>query len=186
MNRIIAWFVHNSVAANLLMFELVAGGLLTLPSIHQEEFPSIDTDLVRVSVEYRGAAPEEVEQGICVRIEEEIEGTPGVDRISSIAVEGNCVVTIELVTGADSATTTDEIKNRIDAITTFPLEAETPIISNVILTNRVIQLALTGDAGAVILSTQVAELPSLTRRVDTVLRLRRGRQRYILFIGGRG
>jgi multidrug efflux pump subunit AcrB len=143
---IIAWFVHNPVAANLLMLLLVAGGLLSLPTIHQEEFPSIDTDIVRVSVEYRGAAPEEVEQGVCIRLEEKIEGTPGVDRISSIAAEGVCVVTVELVVDTDAAAAVDEIKNRVDAITTFPVEAEKPVVTMVVMANRVIQLALTGDA----------------------------------------
>jgi len=146
VSRIIAWFVHNSVAANLLMALLVVGGLLSLPSIHQEEFPSIETDLVRISVEYRGAAPEEVEQGVCIRIEEEIEGTPGIDRIHSLAVEGACVVTVELVVGTDTAAALDEIKNRVDAIATFPVEAEAPVVSLVVMTNRVVQIALTGDA----------------------------------------
>jgi multidrug efflux pump subunit AcrB len=146
VSRVIAWFVHNSVAANLLMALLVVGGLLSLPAIHQEEFPSIETDLVRISVEYRGAAPEEVEQGVCIRIEEEIEGTPGIDRISSMAVEGACVLTVELIVGTDTAAALDEIKNRVDAIATFPVEAETPVVSLVVMTNRVVQLALTGDA----------------------------------------
>ena len=146
MSRVIAWFVHNPVAANLLMVVLVAGGLLALPAIHQEEFPSIETDLIRISVEYLGAAPEEVEQGVCIRIEEQIEGTPDLDRISSLAVEGACVVTVELVTGADSAAALDEIKNRVDGISTFPLESEAPVVSLVVMTNRVIQLAITGDA----------------------------------------
>ena len=96
MNRIIAWFVNNPVAANLFMLVLLAGGALALPSIHQEEFPSIDIGLVRVSVAYLGAAPEEVEQGVCIRIEEELEGTTGVKTLSSLAVEGACVVSAEL------------------------------------------------------------------------------------------
>ncbi|NOR40446.1 MAG: hypothetical protein GQ537_04490, partial [Gammaproteobacteria bacterium] len=64
MYKIINWFVHNTVAANLLMMILVVGGLLALPRTHQEEFPTINVDAVRVSVPYLGAAPTEVESAV--------------------------------------------------------------------------------------------------------------------------
>ena len=73
MHRMIAWFASNHVAANLLMALLVIGGLLAVPTILMKPFPDIDIDMVTVTVEYRGAAPQETEEGICVRIEEEIE-----------------------------------------------------------------------------------------------------------------
>ena len=81
MNRMIAWFASNHVAANLLMLVLVLGGLLALPAILLKPFPDVDIDIVQVQVEYRGAAPEEAEEGICIRIEEEIEGIEGIDTI---------------------------------------------------------------------------------------------------------
>ena len=87
MSRVIAWFVRNPVAANLLMFVLVTGGLLALPLIRQEEFPAIETDIAQISVEYPGASPAEVEESICLRIEEEIDGTPDIKRINTRAVE---------------------------------------------------------------------------------------------------
>jgi len=146
MKGIIEWFVRNPVAANLLMAVLLVGGLVALPGIRQEEFPSIDTDLARVSVEYLGAAPEEVEQGICVRVEEEVEGTKGIDEISSLSVEGACVVTLELVQGGDTPATVDEIKNRVDAISTFPDESEAPVVSLVVMTEPVMQIAVVGEA----------------------------------------
>ena len=65
MHKLIHWFVHNSVAANLLMMILVVGGLLALPRIHQEEFPTLDVDAVSVRVPYLGAAPTEVESAVC-------------------------------------------------------------------------------------------------------------------------
>ncbi|MBW1885465.1 MAG: efflux RND transporter permease subunit [Deltaproteobacteria bacterium] len=82
MNRIIAWFVHNPVAANLLMGLILIGGLTALPSIQQKTMPDMEIDIVQVSVEYLGAAPEEVETGVCIRIEEAIAGIEGIDRIS--------------------------------------------------------------------------------------------------------
>ena len=142
----IAWFVHNSVAANLLMFVLVVGGLLALPTIRQEEFPAVDSDLIRVSVEYPGATPEEAEESVCLRIEEAIEGTPDIDRINALAVEGACVVTVELVIGSDSESALSEIDSRVQSIDSFPDETERPIISKVLVRGIALFIAISGEA----------------------------------------
>ena len=144
MNRAIEWFVQNPVAANLLMLVMVVGGLLVLAGIRQEEFPAIQPEAVRITVEYRGASPEEVEQSICLRIEEAIEGTPNLDRISTVAAEGACNVTAELVIGSDVGEATSEIENRIDAIDTFPVEAEKPSVSKYEMRRGVLKVALSG------------------------------------------
>ena len=81
MHKIIPWFIHNAVAANLLMLILVIGGILALPQIHQEEFPTLNVDAVQILTPYLGAAPEEVESAVCVRIEEAIKGNEGIDKI---------------------------------------------------------------------------------------------------------
>ena len=101
MQKLISWFVHNPVAANLLMMILVGGGLIALRGVHQEEFPTLDVDAVQITVPYLGAAPTEVESAVCVRIEEAIEGTEGIDKITSQASEGFCSVNVELVAGVD-------------------------------------------------------------------------------------
>jgi multidrug efflux pump subunit AcrB len=145
VSRIISWFAHNPVAANLLMLVLVTGGLLALPTIRQEEFPAIDTDLIRISVEYLGATPEETEESVCLRIEEAIEGTPDVDRVTALAVEGACVVTVELLVGADSEAALSEIDNRVQGIDTFPVETERPVVSKVLVRGLAIMFAIAGD-----------------------------------------
>ena len=78
MKRAIAWFAENHVSANLLMMVIVVGGISALGAIHQKTFPDVNIDMVQVSVIYLGAAPEEVEQGVCVRIEEEIQAIEGI------------------------------------------------------------------------------------------------------------
>jgi multidrug efflux pump subunit AcrB len=174
VNRIIAWFVHNPVAANLLMLTLVAGGFVALPAMHQEEFPSIETDLVRVNVAYPGATPSEVEESVCIRVEEAIDGTPDVDRVSSVSAEGMCVVTIELVMGDGADDALAEVQNRVDAIDTFPDQAEQPIVSKFLITNRVIQIAVSGDVSETTLKVlgqnardEIAALPGVSQvRLD--------------------
>ena len=145
MSGVIAWFVHNPVAANLLMLVLVVGGLIMLPTIRQEEFPSIDSDLVRISVEYLGATPEETEESVCLRIEEAVEGTPDVDRVSSLAVEGACVVTVELIVGSDEDAALSEIDNRVQGIDTFPDDTERPVVSKVLMRGLALMIAISGD-----------------------------------------
>ena len=127
MKRVISWFVDNPVAANLLMAVMVVGGGLTLLSIRQEEFPSIDTQVITISVAYLGATPEEVEEAVCVRVEDAIEGTAGIDRITSVAVEGTCAVTVELLESTDGNWALSEIESRVSGITTFPADTEKPV-----------------------------------------------------------
>ncbi|MCP3984298.1 MAG: efflux RND transporter permease subunit [bacterium] len=145
MNHAIAWMARNPVAANLLMLLLVTGGAMTLLSIRQEEFPAINTDMIRVTVEYPGAAPTETEEGVCIRIEEEIEGLQDMDRMSSLAVEGACVVTVELFPGSDTDVNLDEVESRINAIDTLPEETEKPVVSKLIVRSQVVSIAITGD-----------------------------------------
>ncbi len=70
MRRAIAWFAENHVAANLLMGILIVAGLVSLPVMPQKSFPDIDIKMIAIGVSYLGAAPEEVEEGVCIRIEE--------------------------------------------------------------------------------------------------------------------
>ena len=146
MRRVIGWFVSNPVAANLLMTILIVGGLISVFQIRQEEFPPIELNTVSVSVPYLGAAPEEVENGVNLRIEEAVEGIQGIYRMTSIASEGNATVLLELETGANRIQTANEIKSRIDAISTFPVETERPVVSLLTSLNDGLEIVISGDA----------------------------------------
>ncbi len=145
MHTAIAWFTRNPVAANLLMFVLIVGGIMSLFTVHQEEFPNMDIRMVTVSVPYLGAAPEEVEQGVCIRIEEALKGTDGIEKIQSSASEGNCSVIAMLFDDASEIDVLNNIKSQVDGINTFPKETEKPIVSKVTITQGVLQIALSGD-----------------------------------------
>jgi multidrug efflux pump subunit AcrB len=146
VNRAIAWFVENPVAANLLMGLILVGGLVALPAIQQKTMPDMDIDIVQVSVEYLGAAPEEVESGVCIRIEEAVAGIEGIDRISSVATEGACHVNVELLTGYPRDRALSDIKNKVDGIDTFPEEAEKPLVNHYQIRHNELQIALSGRA----------------------------------------
>jgi multidrug efflux pump subunit AcrB len=144
VKRAIAWFAENHVAANLLMVLMVAGGITALPRINQKSFPDIDVAVIQIGVPFLGAAPEEVEEGVCVRIEEEIQGIAGIERITSSAAEGNCGVSAELISGYPVDRALTEIKNRVDSITTFPEDTEKPIVSYFEIRRNALQIALSG------------------------------------------
>ncbi|MEZ4483893.1 MAG: efflux RND transporter permease subunit [Syntrophotaleaceae bacterium] len=100
MNGAIRWMTQNHVAANLLMLAFVVGGLIIGLTVKQEVFPEVALDKVQVAVSYPGAGPEEVEDGILLKIEENLTGVDGIRQLKALAVEGYGTVTAELMTGA--------------------------------------------------------------------------------------
>lgn len=147
MNKIVAWFVDNPIAANILMVLIVVGGITTLPTVNKEFFPERELDTVLVSVAYPGAGPAEVEQQICIRVEEVVDTIDGIDKIRCTASEGLGLVTIEVDSQHDSLRVLNETKSRVDAITTFPVESERPQVSEQLWRSRVISVGLAGDIG---------------------------------------
>ena len=145
MERLIRWFVNNTVAANMVMLFILVAGLLTLPRIRMEVFPDINVDVISISVIYPGASPKDVEESICYRIEEKLTGLKGVKRIRSSASENIGITTVEILPGEDVNEIQDKIKAQIDAIDTFPDNAEEPTIQNMTRTSDVITVAVYGE-----------------------------------------
>ncbi len=140
-----AWMAKNSVAANILMAILLAGGLIAATKVNQEFLPEAQLDEVSVNVPYPGASPDEVEQGILLAVEEAVRGIDGVKRVTSTASEGNGSVRIEVLESYDVNRVTDDVRNEVDRIRTFPLDAENPIISAVKLKRAVMDVIVAAD-----------------------------------------
>ena len=146
MNRAIAWMAGHPVAANLLMVFILAASVFSMSAIVVEVFPDFDLGAVQVRVEYPGASPEEVEEGIIQKVEERVESIEGVSQINSTASEGVGVVFIELNLGENTASRLVEIKAEVDRITSFPADAEKPEVTEVTSRSRVMEIAVHGDA----------------------------------------
>ncbi len=126
----IAWFARNHVAANLLMLSIILMGLFSLFNlIPLEVFPSFSTDRITVNVSLRGSTPEDVEQGVAIKIEEAVQDLAGIEKISSRSSEGSASVTIEVESGYKPREMLADIKSRVDAINTFPADAEKPVVA---------------------------------------------------------
>jgi len=142
---LISWFARNPVAANLLMLMVLVGGLMSYSTIRMAMFPDFESTVVRVTVPYPGAAPQEVELGVVVRIEEAVSDIRGIKQIRSVAREGLGDVTLEVEQDADVEEVLNEIKLRVDAISTFPTLTERPVIAKQLFQQGVIWVSVYGD-----------------------------------------
>ncbi len=140
----IAWMARHTVAANLVMLIFILGGLLVSTQIKQEVFPQFEVDVIRVSVTYPGASPEEVEQGIILSIEDAVRGLDGVKKVTSTASEGSALIQIELLNGINTNSTLQDVNNEVEGIQSFPELAEEPIISLVEVRHQVLTLMVYG------------------------------------------
>jgi multidrug efflux pump subunit AcrB len=145
MQRIVQWMVKNHVAANLLMMFLVVGGLVKGISLKQEIFPEIALDKIQVTVEYPGASPDEVEEGIILKIEDSITGIDGIKEIQSVAAEGLAKVTAEIRSGENADLILQDVKSEVDRIVTFPGDAEEPVVTKLLNLMEVVSVVVYGE-----------------------------------------
>jgi len=142
----VSWMAGHSVAANLIMFACIIGGLMFMKTIKQEVFPNFELDKVSIEVVYPGASPEEIESGILLAIEDAISGLEGIDEVRSIATEGLGRVVVDALSNADIDRLAQDIEKEVDRITTFPEDAEVPQITIVADKQQVVTMVLYGDA----------------------------------------
>lgn len=142
---ILAWWARNSVAANLLMIIALVGGLIGFLQLQREVFPSGSFNGATVSVAWPGAAPQEVEEQIVLRIEEAVANLPGVDRITSSAQEGRAFVNIEGLRNVDGDEFVNEIKLRVDSINNLPADAFRPVVNRWENQQQTYMVAIHGD-----------------------------------------
>jgi multidrug efflux pump subunit AcrB len=144
-NGVIAWFAYNPVAANLLMLIIMIVGLGAAFTIQRAMFPAIEIEVIYITAPYPGAAPEEVEQGVVLKIEEAINDLDGIKRVESDAFESYATIMIEPNEGMDLGKLLDEVQNRINAIAHFPDGAEEPIVRQPELLFPTLTLQLSGS-----------------------------------------
>jgi len=167
---IIDWFARNAVAANLLMIILLVGGLYSVFTIKKESQPPIETNFVTVTMPFLGSSPEDVEEGILIKIEEAIQDIEGIQEIISTGRRGFGEVQVEVRAGYDVPEVMNEIKNRVDSISTFPDNTEKPIVSRTRFQQQVNLVSVYGDVDERTLKeyakqvrNEIVKLPGITR-----------------------
>ena len=142
---LIAWFARNSVAANLLMVFIIIGGLLTANTINKQMFPQVKINWIEFSAPYPGAAPQEVEEGITIKIEEALETVQGLDRVITYSNRNASSGYFRIDEGYDPQIVLDEVKSAIDSIPSFPDGMERPTVERIKYRQEVMYISLYGD-----------------------------------------
>ena len=145
MQSLARWSVEHRVSVNLIMVFLIVAGLYTVVNMKRELFPQFSLDMINIGVAYPGASPEEVEEGICVKIEEQLKSIEDIKTMYATAHEGHGSVTLELNAGTDINEKLDEIKTEIDLIDSFPEQAEDPVVTEIKNNDPAIYLAIYGQ-----------------------------------------
>ena len=171
---IIAWFAANPVAANLLMMIIIVAGIISAFTIKKAIMPQFETNMIQIRVPYLGATPEEVEEAVVLRIEEAVQDLNGIKHINSTAREGFAQVNLEVEQGVDLNEVLEQVKGRVDGISTFPEQTERPIVEKLEFQVEVTWISLYGDMELQVLkeiSHQVRDelmaLPAVSR-IDIV------------------
>jgi multidrug efflux pump subunit AcrB len=145
MEKLISFFVHNRVWTNVVMFSIFGFGLIALSNMRFSFFPEITPSIITIQVVYPGASPEEVEEGVILKIEENLDGLNDVERVTSVSRENSGTVTVEITKDADIDNVLADVKNAVDRINSFPLDIEKPVIFEQKFRSRSLSVVLFGE-----------------------------------------
>lgn len=159
---LIAYFANNSVAANLLMVFIIIMGVISYFTIQRQMFPNIEINYINVQANYRGASPQEIEEGILVKIEEALKDVTEIKKSVSRAFRNSGRVSLEIHPDKNLTDVLDKVKLRVDSIATFPADMEPVTISQVEFNQDVIEMSLVGDA-------PLTELKPIAKQIETEL-----------------
>ncbi len=146
MNGLVAWWARNTVAANLLMVGIILAGTLGFFRMEREVFPTFRLNWVEVTVAWQGASPQDVEEQLIVRVEEALADLDNVERLRAVAGEGFGQVFIEAYPRVDIGDFINEVKLRVDSISSFPTDIEQPQVREIVARDEIMYVAVYGDA----------------------------------------
>lgn len=157
---IIPWFANNPVAANLLLVLVIGLGVLQMGDLRKEAFPSTEPDSLTISVVYNSGSAQQSEEGLAIKIEEQLEDVNGIKDITSTSNASGTRVTVEKKSDYDLDELLRDVKNKVDAISTFPADAESPVIEKAEREEHSLWIQLHGDADRHTLQQLAEELKS--------------------------
>ena len=164
----IEFFARHPTASNLLLLFLSLLGLAALPGLQRETFPDFAAEQVQIQVVYPGASAEDVEEAICQRLEDAIDGINDVEEMRCLAREGLATAVVEMVEGGDLPRFMDDIKSEVEAIDSFPEQIEIPIITELGRTDNVVAIAVTGPMSSRDLRAYAEQIKERLQRLPEV------------------
>lgn len=145
MRSIIDYFIRNEIAGNILMILLFIVGVFGLNQMKTTFFPQVESRIISIQAIYPGSSPEEVEEGIVSKIEENLKGLTGIERVSSVSSENSASIIVEVLKGFNTDIILQDVKNAIDRISSFPVDMEPLVIFKRENLNFAIGFAISGD-----------------------------------------
>ena len=167
MKNFLYSILHNPVFANLMMLIILIGGIIGGYTMIRETFPNFSQDKIQVSVVYPGADPSEVEEGVCLKLEEALEGIEGVKKVTTQAMEGVGSALVECEDGADTAYVRNEVDTLVGSITNFPKDIENPVVRELKHRSDVMSVVVWGDLPE-------AQLKEFARELDDEIKNLKG------------
>ncbi|MGB1216610.1 MAG: efflux RND transporter permease subunit, partial [Saprospiraceae bacterium] len=163
MKGIIEYFIKYPIAGNLLMFTILVGGVFGASTMKSTFFPDITDKNITVQAIYPGASPEEVEEGIVLKIEEELKGLEGVEKITSVSSENIGSVNVQVLKGYDVFKIVQDVRNAVDGVSSFPSGMEPASVFVAERTGFAIAYGISGDV-------DLKALKAEARRIEDDLR----------------
>jgi multidrug efflux pump subunit AcrB len=145
MRKIITYFIKYPVAVNVIIIAFIIFGAVGASSMKSSFFPLVDSQLIRVSLTYPGASPVEMEQGVVLKIEDNLKGIVGVERVTSVSRENSASVNIEVEKGKNTDLVLSDVKNAVDRVPSFPSGMEPPVIAKVESIRPTISFTVSGE-----------------------------------------
>ena len=164
MKKVISYFIKFPVAVNVLIFAFIIFGTIGAMSIKSSFFPLTDSKLIRISLVYPGASPAEMEEGVVLKIEDNLKGIVGVERVTSVSQENAASINVETIKGKNIDVVLADVKNAVDRVPSFPSGMEPPVIAKVETTRQTISFTLSGD------NIPLTTLKQYAREVENELR----------------
>ncbi|MFT4569006.1 MAG: multidrug efflux pump subunit AcrB, partial [Saprospiraceae bacterium] len=164
MRGIISFFIKYSVAVNVLMLAIVLFGIMGLQQTKSSFFPQADANIITVSIVYPGASPEEIEEGIVLKIEDNLRGLVGIDRVTSSSRENGASITVEGLRDFDIDVLLTNVKNAVDRVPSYPPQMEPPVVSKLEILNAAISFTLSGEGA------NLKMLKEMARKIEADLR----------------
>lgn len=145
MRKIISYFIKYSVAVNILMIAIIIFGALGILKMKSSFFPLNESKIINISITYPGASPQEIEEGIVLKIEDNLKGVVGIDRVTSVSNENSGTITVETEKGRDIDVMTQEVKNAVDRVPGYPSGMEPIVVNKTESTRPTISFSLSGE-----------------------------------------
>ncbi len=145
MKKIITYFIKYPVAVNVVIIAFIIFGAVGIISMKSSFFPLVDSELINISLAYPGASPAEMEEGVVLKIEDNLKGIVGVERVTSVSRENSATVSIEVEKGKNIDVVLSDVKNAVDRVPSFPSGMEPAVIAKVESIRPTISFTVSGD-----------------------------------------